>query len=328
MKSQLIVRVLACVGIGAFCVPAVAQEEEGSTPQRRDREERRAPVERSRDPLGEEIRFTERLRDAVMDKLDLDEDQRAAIVELFAGHIDAVKRVAAERPDRGEREEQREQIRELEREARAAREVGDREEARRIYREIRELRQEVRERDLADLGPLNRELIQAVSEELEEEQLLKFRRLVQRFRARTARGTPLLRFMHTVRRALAELQLDEEQQATVHEIVRDTMMEVDRPKDNPQAIDDFMDHVRPKLESELGSELTQELMAALEKERRRMKSSDKEARRPPRKRGPQTGEPEKTGGEEAEPEQDQAEPQEDQAEPQEEQAKPEGDETD
>ena len=123
MRSQLVVGLLVWMGIGVFCVPAVAQEEERSRPQRRDREDRRVRAERDRDPLGEEIRFTEQLRDAVMEKLDLDEDKQAALAELFAGHIDAVKRSVAERPDRGEREEQREQVRELEREAPAAREI-------------------------------------------------------------------------------------------------------------------------------------------------------------------------------------------------------------
>ena len=317
MRSQLIVGLLVWMGIGVFCVPAVAQEEERSRPQRRDREDRRVRAERDRDPLGEEIRFTEQLRDAVMEKLDLDEDQRAALAELFAGHIEAVKRSVAERPDRGEREEQREQIRELEREAHAAREADDREEAQRIYREIRELRQELHERDRADLSHLSGEFILSISEELDESQVPEFQRLVRKLRTRSARGAPLFQFMHTVRRAVAELELEEEQRAAVSTVVRDTMKEVGRPKDNPKAIDVFMDHLRPKLESELGAELTQEFMATLEKERQRIKASEKEVRRPRPRPGAKPGAPEETGEEEAEPEEGQAEPDEDQGEPEE-----------
>ncbi len=299
MKRRLWVMVVVCLGVAAFCASAVAGDETDGKRQRREREERRARMERHRDPLGAEIRFAEQLRDKVEAELDLGEEQRAAIAKLFSDHLEVVKKMAAEQPEQGDQEDQRERIRELERKAHAAREAGDREQALKFYREIRELRRGASGGDLADLGRMNRELIRDVGEVLNEEQVAQFRRLVRQVRARSARGGAMPQFMRAVRRAVAELEMDEEQRATVGTIVRDAMKEIDRSQESPQVIEQFIEQVSPKLPSELGPELAEKFLAKLEKAREQMQTPEK-APVPPSERDTPTTKPEKTRDQDSE----------------------------
>ncbi len=292
MKRRLWVMVVVCLGVAAFCASAVAGDEAEGKRQRREREERRARMERHRDPLGAEIRFAEQLRDKVEAELDLGEEQRAAISKLFSDHLEAVKKMAAKQPEPADQEDQRERIRELERKAHAAREAGDREQALEFYREIRELRQGASRGDLADLGRMNRELIRDVGEVLNEEQVAQFRRLVRQVRARSASGGAMRQLMRAVRRAVAELELDEEQRAAVGIIVRDAMKGIDRSQESPQVIGQFIEQVGPKLRSELGPELAEKFLAELEKAREEMQAPEK-APVPPSERDTPPAEPEK-----------------------------------
>ncbi|MFH0981506.1 MAG: hypothetical protein V2A79_08205, partial [Planctomycetota bacterium] len=282
MRSQWLVMVTLGIMVGVFCAPAIAGDEEGNPPQPRDRGPGFRPPEQDRDPVGDETRFTEQLRDAAMAELELDEDQQPAIAKLFADHLEAVKKMGAERPEKSESEDQRERLRELEREAQAAREAGDREEARRLYGEIRKLREQTLKADTAELSRLSREFIDTVTEALEEEQVPKFQRLVRDIRARLEQGGPMLQFRRALRRVMTELDLTEDQRETVNTIVKDALKKSGRAEDHPEAVQEVMKQLHSGLRSELGPEFSDRFMAAVDKAQRDMKSREGVRRPPPR----------------------------------------------
>jgi len=277
MKSHVLVMATLCLSVAAFCTPGMAEEEKSRKPRVRDRNAEREPAGQRRDPLREHMSFAHDLRAAVMSKLNLDESQQATISKLFADHVEAIQKTAAEQPKKEDRKELRERMREFEQRARAAREAGDREEARRVHREIRELRQTTSGVNTADLRRARNELIQKISEKLNEEQAAQFKHLVRQIRSQSRRGGPGLQFWRAVRRTMAELEWDRERRKVVGNVVRTMRSEIDPATQDPKVLDELAVQLHSKLGEELEPGLANEFIAKLQEVRKEMKSHTEEA---------------------------------------------------
>lgn len=271
-SCRRLVRIIVCLGVGAFCATAATADEK-EKPQPPNPSEKPAPGARGMDPAADALRFAEQLREAVNADLALDEEQEAEVSKLFDEYVAAVKAKAAQdRPDPADLEEQRERMQELERQARAAREAGDREQARKLLREARELRAAAMGPMAADVERMTHEFTQQVSEQLNDEQRPKFQELVRRFRQRRAPGGPLSDFMRAVRRASAELDLNRDERGAVQKSIRESVREGGGPMAGPEVIEKAMERLRTEAPEILGSQRAEQFLDALEKERQKLEA--------------------------------------------------------
>ena len=182
-------------------------------------------------------------------KLDLDREQQRAVHALFEEHLDEL-RATTDREDRdGESKERANRLKELQKERREAQADRDMEAVREIRSEIRELLQERHSR----LSGSTARLVEHLEDELDEDQLEAFRKLVDRLGLGSRK--PNQESMQELLRAVLspELGLSAEKRRAIMDIMRNALLTMNPDR---EAGDQFSD-VAGNLRAELMGELTE-----------------------------------------------------------------------
>ncbi|MHC5109677.1 MAG: hypothetical protein ACYTHJ_07340 [Planctomycetota bacterium] len=269
--------------------PLLAQEQDSEEPRRRfrnrdrdgqgrGREGRPGRRGRMRQPrLYEPRDLAEKLpklQDLMWDKMELSEDQRDVIGDLFDAQMVVVKEAQTEGKEQA-RTEARAKIRELQQDMEEARKDGDRERAREIRTELGQAM-----RDNAADGIGIRDFLRDVNDELEQDQRSQFRDLLRqsdlsgRMRGRRGQGQG----MRSLRAALMseDVGLTQDQRKAANELMR-AYREARAGRDStPEARQEQMD------------QLKQDVMDLLDEEQRpkfEAKVEEYEKNPPQRRRG-------------------------------------------
>ena len=236
-----------------------AEIEDGGATEGNDRIQQ--PRSRARGSSRKLHRQLTKLQGLMKSRLELSEEQEETIGAFFEQRLESLKkrRGEAEKP-RG-RAEDREEVREVRDELKEAREAGDKE-------RIRELRQQLgqilRKRRSSRATPIGG-FLQLITNELNEDQVLPFRRLVKHVglneygRGRTGSVRELMRAVMS-----PNVGLSREQRRAIRETFREATGDTRRSTQNPKEQERVYEKLRNDILVQLTPEQRAEVEAALE----------------------------------------------------------------
>ena len=189
------------------------------------------------------------LQQAMKDELQLSDDQLKNTDKLFKDHLERLQEKAASEGAEGAEAVDIEELKSIREQMMEARKAGDIGTARKLRGQMME---RARKRRAYPSGESTSRFIKEVADQLEKGQLEAFQTLVKRF-GFAKRERPQPNRLHALFRAVRdpELGLSTEQQRTIHEIVRDTLM-AQRPRGGARPeMDKVADAVRVKIAEHL-----------------------------------------------------------------------------
>ena len=243
--------------------PRSAEAEEQEDAEAYDETDEEAPASRRRSTAGQRgaqtrrlIARLTRLHDQMKGKLDLTAEQKAVIHDLFDEHFSELKedrRRSGRDKSASERQEKLEELREELRDALASGDVS-------VAKEIRQQMREILYNRSTRVTSRTEKFVEALDEELYEEQLPKFRELLKRlgFRGRQGSAQSLRGLMRAM--MSQEVGLSPEQRRAVLDIVRDAFL----VSDPDQRADAQLTEVAEELRAEVMGELTASQWAKVE----------------------------------------------------------------